>query len=139
MEATFFVANHREATAVRQYEDIQTEPLSEPLGIPTPATLVALATTISGAGQAALQPLRDATCQSYPIFSFAPAVVRALRDLKEGEIDALAERWLELGGWREGDVDLYELGQVLQDLRAGLGGVRALGDRLFILLEEKAW
>ncbi len=139
MEATFFIANPKQAAGVLQYDDIPTEVIGESIPISSPRALVALAAAVSGEPQGPLQPLRDATCQSYPIFCFAGKIVRALASLKDGEIDPLAARWFEDAGWDEGEVDLHELGEFLQELRSGLAGVRDLGDRLFILLEEKAW
>lgn len=139
MEATFFIANQRQAAGVRQYDDIPTEPIGEPLPVASAKVLVALASALSGEPQGPLQPLRDATCQSYPIFSFDPKVVGALVELKDEEVDAVAERWFAQACWPDGEVDLYELSEFLQQLRGSLGAVRNLGDRLFILLEEKAY
>ncbi len=141
MEATFFISHPRGAAGVLQYDDIPTEPIGEPLSMPSTANLIALAHAVLGeeAAGVALRPLRDATCQSYPIVSFEPAVIRGLATLKDSEIDEVAERWLEFSNWDDGEIDVYELSQCVEELRAGLAEVRDLGERLFILLEEKAW
>ena len=76
MEATFFVSNQKQAVRVRYYDDLPVDPIGEPLFIPSPKALVALASALSGREQGSMQPLRDATCQSFPIFTFEPGVVR---------------------------------------------------------------
>ncbi len=141
MEATFFISSAGRAAGVMQYDDIPTEPIGEPLSMMSTQPLIALARAVGGEALEAgsLRPLRDATCQSYPIVQFEPAVVRALATLKDSDIDQIAEQWLELANWEDGEIDLYELSQCVEDLRAGLGRVRDLGERLYILLEEKAW
>lgn len=141
MEATFFISKPAQAAGVLQYDDIPTEPIGEPLSMESTAGLAALARAVMGedADAAGLRPLRDATCQSYPIVSFEPPVIRAIAQLKDSEIDEVAERWLEIAPWDDGEIDVYELSQCLEELREGLGRVRGLGERLYILLEEKAW
>ncbi len=141
MEATFFISSANRAAGVLQYDDIPTEPIGEPLSMTSTQPLVALARAVAGEERVAssLRPLRDATCQSYPIVQFEPVVVRALATLKDSEIDPVAELWLSLANWEEGEIDLYELSQCVEELRAGLGHVRDLAERLYILLEEKAW
>jgi hypothetical protein len=86
-----------------------------------------------------MQPLRDATCQSFPIFSFEPAVVRTIGRYSEDDIDNVAELWLETGAWDDGDADAYELSTFLKELQEGIGTIRNIGERLYILLEEKAY
>lgn len=139
MEATFFVAKQQQAIGVRHYDDLPVEPIGEPLEIASCKTLVALAAAISGGEQGPLQPLRDATCQSFPIFTFEPSVVKALTNLIEDDIDDIARLWLETAEWDGGDPDLYELSDFLKELKAGIGTIRNLGERLYILLEEKAY
>ncbi|MDP6977347.1 MAG: hypothetical protein QF570_01950 [Myxococcota bacterium] len=141
MEVTFFISSASRAAGVMQYDDIPTEPIGEPLSMTSTQPLVALAQAVGGEarGAGSLRPLRDATCQSYPIVHFEPTVVRALASLKDSEIDPVAGQWLELANWEDGEIDLYELSQCVEELRAGLGRVRDLGERLYILLEEKAW
>ena len=90
MEATFFVAKQQQAIGVRQYDDLPVEPIGEPLEIPSFKTLVALAAAVSGDAQGPMKPLRDATCQSFPIFSFEPSVIKALANATEDEIDDIA-------------------------------------------------
>jgi hypothetical protein len=139
MEATFFVSNQKQAVRVRHYDDLPVDPIGEPLRIPSTKALVALATALSGEESGPMRPLRDATCQSFPIFTFEPAVVRALAKLSDEDMDEIAQSWLEGANWNEGEVDLYELSDFLKDLQEGLGAIRNLGERLFILLEEKAY
>jgi len=141
MEATFFISHPRGAAGVLQYDDIPSEPIGEPLSMSSTGNLLALARAVMGEGgqSAVLKPLRDATCQSYPIVSFEPSVVRGLAGLADKEVDEVAARWLEFSDWEDGEIDLYELAQCIEELRTGLGEVRDLGERLFILLEEKAW
>jgi len=139
MEATFFVSNQKQAVRVRQYDDLPVDPIGEPLCIPSLKALVALASALSGEEQGPMQPLRDATCQSFPIFTFEPGVVRALANLSEESIDEIAQSWIERANWDEGDVDLHELSNFLKELQEGLGAIRNLGERLYILLEEKAY
>ncbi len=139
MEATFFVANQQQAIGVRQYDDLPVDPIGDPLVVQSPKALGALAAALSGAESGSIQPLRDATCQSFPIFTFEPSVVRALVELPEDDLDAVAQAWLDAGNWNEGETDLYELTLVLRELQEGLGAIRNLGERLYILLEEKAY
>ncbi|MFP8871511.1 MAG: hypothetical protein VCB43_08840 [Myxococcota bacterium] len=139
MEATFFIAKQQQALGVRHFDDLPVDPVTEPLCIPSTKTLAALATVVLGQEQGAMQPLRDATCQSFPIFSFEPAVVRTIGRYSEDEIDNVAELWLETGAWDDGDADAYELSTFLTELQEGIGTIRNIGERLYILLEEKAY
>jgi len=139
MEATFFIAKQQQAVGVRHFDDLPVDPISEPLQIPSTKALIALATVLSGQDQGPMQPLRDATCQSFPIFTFEPTVVRAIARLSEDEIDGIAELWLDTEAWDDGDADIYELSTFLNELQEGIGTIRNLGERLYILLEEKAY
>ena len=139
MEATFFVARHQQALGVRHYDDLPVEPIGEPLAISSFQTLAALASALCGEEQGPMQPLRDATCQSFPIFNFEPGVVKALSNVSDADIDDIARQWLESAEWDDGDRDLYELSDFLKELREGIGAIRNLGERLYILLEEKAY
>ncbi len=139
MEATFFVSNQKQAVRVRHYDDLPVDPIGEPLSIPSTKALVALASALAGEEQGPMRPLRDATCQSFPIFTFEPTVVRALAKLPEEKIDEIAQSWLDGANWDEGEVDLFELSDFIKELRDGLAAIRNLGEQLFILLEEKAY
>lgn len=139
MEATFFVANHRQAVGVRSFDDLPVDPVTDPLRIPSTRTLAALAQAVLGRDLGPMQPLRDATCQSFPVLTLEPAVVRALGRTRDEDIDEIAQRWLELGAWEDGDVDLYELSLFLKELQEGVGTIRNIGERLYVLLEEKAF
>ena len=50
-----------------------------------------------------------------------------------------ADEWLDTAPWDDGDADIYELGSFLRELQEGLGTIRNIGERLYILLEEKAY
>jgi hypothetical protein len=139
MEATFFVAKQQQAVGVRHYDDLPVDPIGEPLQISSFKTLLALASAVSGTEQGPIQPLRDATCQSFPIFTFEPGVVAALAKVDEADLDGIAQLWLDTADWDDQDPDLYELSDFLRDLQSGIGTIRNLGERLYILLEEKAY
>lgn len=139
MEATFFVAKQEQVVGVRHCGDLPVDPIAEPLQIPTAKVLIALASVVLGREQGPMQPLRDATCQSFPIFSFEPAVVDTISGYSEPEIEYTARLWLDSGAWDDGDVDLYELSLFLTELRDGIGKIENIDERLFILLEEKAY
>ncbi len=139
MEATFFIARHQQAVGVRHFDDLPVDPVTEPLRIPSTKALISLASVVLGQDQGPMQPLRDATCQSFPIFTFEPAVVRTISRYSEEEIDDIAALWLDTSAWNDGDVDLYELSTFLKELQEGIGTIRNIGDRLYILLEEKAY
>ncbi len=139
MEATFFVAKQQQAVGVLNYDDLPVEPIGEPLKIPSFKTLVALASAVSGGAEDPIKPLRDATCQSFPIFSFEPSVVNALANAVEDDFDKIARLWLDTADWEDQGPDLYELSEFLKELKEGIGTIRNLGERLYILLEEKAY
>ena len=139
MEATFFVAKEQQAVGVRHFGDLPVDPVTDPLQIPSIKVLIALTSVVLGQDQGPMQPLRDATCQSFPIFAFEPPVVDAISRYSEQEIDGTARLWLDSAAWDDGDVDLYELSLFLKELRDGIGMIRNIDERLFILLEEKAY
>jgi hypothetical protein len=139
MEATFFVARQQQAVGVRHFGDLPVDPVTEPLQIPSAKVLIALASVVLGQEQGPMQPLRDATCQSFPIFTFEPAVVDTISHYSQEEIEDTAKLWLDSTAWDDGDVDLYELSLFLKELRDGIGMIRNIGERLYILLEEKAY
>lgn len=139
MEATFFVAKQQQAVGVRHFGDLPVDPVTDPLQIPSIKVLIALASVVLGQDQGPMQPLRDATCQSFPIFTFEPAVVDTISRYSEQEIDDAARLWLDSAAWDDGDVDLYELSLFLKELQDGIRMIRNIGERLYILLEEKAY
>jgi hypothetical protein len=139
MEATFFVAKQQQAVGVRHFGDLPADPVTEPLQIPSAEVLIALASVVLGRDQGPMQPLRDATCQSFPIFTFEPAIVDTIGRYSEQEIDGTAQLWLDSAAWDDGDVDLYDLSLFLKELQDGIRMIRNIGERLFILLEEKAY
>lgn len=140
MEATFFVARHQQAVGIRHYDDLPVEPIGEPLEVVSFKTLIALTQALAGTDQEGpLLPLRDATCQSFPIFTFPPSVAKALANVVEDDLDDIAQVWLESADWDEEGPELCELSDFLKELKVGIGAIRNLGERLYILLEEKAY
>jgi len=138
MEAVFFVCPPEAAHDVRSIDDVPGEPAGEPLAVASPGALAGLVQALGAESRGALRQLRDATCQSFPVWAFARGLASALASLDEREIDAVAERWLATHARELGDVDLYELSLCVAGLRNALGA-SAEDARLFVLLEEKAW
>jgi hypothetical protein len=138
MEAIFFVCGAGEAHDVRSSDDVPGEPAAEPLAVASPGALAGLVHALAPEARGALRQLRDATCQSFPVWTFARELASALASLDEREVDAIAERWLASHADDLGDADLYELSLCIAGLRDALGA-SADGARLFVLLEEKAW
>ena len=154
MEAVFFRVTREQAATVRSADDLEDDPSAEPLRVGSPGAFVVLAEILCGPGRRSLEQLRDATCQSFPVWSLSEEVVDALGALADHELDGVAETWLAKAGGDELDADLYELSTFLTDLRTALGTdtQNALGnepenasgadskgkEQLFVLFEEKA-
>jgi len=116
------------------------EPAAESLRFSSPAALLALARALSSGTTPGVEPLRDATCQSFPVWSFDAAPSCALGDASDASLEAIAEQWHQALVGEDAadlDVDLYELSTCLTDLREALRRATA-SERLFVLLEEKA-
>ena len=140
MEAFFFAATREGATRVRSVEDLEDEPATEPLRVDSPAAVVSLAAVVCGRSQGSLEQLRDATCQSFPVWSLSDQFADALSSLQGDDvIDSTAEAWLEKVGTSELQVDLYELMTFLTDLCEAVRVGRERGQQLFVLFEEKAF
>ncbi|MBW2272977.1 MAG: hypothetical protein JRG96_06880 [Deltaproteobacteria bacterium] len=138
MDATFFTAQRPAAMSVSAWDDIPDEPAAEALRIPDPGALTALGKLLCGEGKTLVAPLRDATCRSFPVWSFDPALSRRIAELDDTEIDGLAERWQRDPGCAGMEGDLYELSTLLADLREALRQRPDSGEELFVLLEQKA-
>lgn len=132
MEIVFFVASASEATGVASSDDLPGEPAAEPIAAIGPRALRDLAAALDVEGSGA-SPLRDATCRSFPVWRIDPALCRRLAGLDDDEVDAYADRWVP-----DERLDLHERASCLTDLRDALRE-RADGERLFALLEERAF
>ena len=100
--------------------------------------LSALARALCGEDAGRVEPLRDATCQSFPVFEFSSSVSRTLQGLDEGDIDEAAQSWLADERCSGADIDLHETACLLADIRDALRGSESDRPKLFVLLEEKA-
>ena len=138
VEATFFTCPREAAVGVSSIDDLPCEPAGEPLRIESSGVLSALARTLCGEQASKLEPLRDATCRSFPVFQFASAVSQKLAALPETRVDEIAERWLADASWQGADIDLHEAACLLSDLRQALRASESTDAPLFVLLEEKA-
>jgi len=146
MEATFFTCPRADAVGVSAIDDLPCEPAGESVRIESAGVLSALARTLCGDEQSRVEPLRDATCRSFPVFEFAGSVPQALTELAESRIDEIAEAWLADESWQGADIDLHETACLIAEIRDALVEARqqTVGDSgspepsLFVLLEEKA-
>ena len=138
MEATFFVCPREDAVGVGDIDDLPCEPAGEPVRIESTGVLAALARCLCGDAASAVEPLRDATCRSFPVFEFANSVPQALAALSAERIDEMAESWLADASWKDADIDLYEAACLLTEIRRSLRDRKAPEAMLFVLLEEKA-
>ena len=138
MEATFFTCPRDAAVGVSSIDDLPCEPAGEPLRIESSGVLSALARALCGEQASKPEPLRDATCRSFPVFEFASAVSQKLAALAETRVDEIAQRWLADASWQGADIDLHEAACLLSDLRQALEESKSPNPALFVLLEEKA-
>jgi len=136
MDATFFTTDLDRALGVFTYDDLPVDPAGDPVRVPSPAFVLALAELLGGDRAPCARPLRDATCRSFPIWDLGPEVSERLARAGDAEIDALAAAWLASGDGVEADA--YELALLLAEIRAALQCCAA-GERLFVLLEERAF
>jgi hypothetical protein len=138
LEATFFVARREDATGVACVDDLPVDPAGDSLRIGSLAWIRALPPLLGLGEETALQPLRDATCQSFPVFGLSREVGTRLAALTDDGLDDVAARWRAAEGGPDLDADLHELCELLVGLREALRD-RAEGDEgLYVLLEEKA-
>ena len=85
MDATFFTARLHDAMGVSAWDDIPEEPAAESLRIADPRALTTLARLLCGEGEGVVAPLRDATCRSFPVWAFDPALSRRIALLADEE------------------------------------------------------
>ena len=130
MEAVFFVSAPESAVGVTCVDDLPGDPAGEALAVGSPAVLTALVELLEGG---LLQPVRDATCRSFPV-----ELGRAIAGLDTAGLDALADRWHARAARELGDAHPYDLSLCLGEIRDALLA-SAPGEQLFVLLEEKAW
>ena len=134
MEAVFFLARPEDAIAVASSDHLLPDPVGDPLRLSDPSPLVGLAGILGVGGR--VDPLRDATCRSFPVWDLGPGILKRLSTLAEDEIDGLAQEWHEQNENRL-DADLYELAMCLTDLREASRECEC-EQHLFALLEERA-
>ncbi len=139
MDATFFVTLRERALGVRDFDQLPSEPVGEPLRADSPAGLHVLVSILAAGASRSITPLRDATCQSFPVWSFATEITDTLVALSDEEIDRVAQAWLEHEDVGDLDADTHELALLLGDLRQALSERERPDFELFVLLEEKAF
>ncbi|MDG2049054.1 MAG: hypothetical protein P8M78_02720 [Myxococcota bacterium] len=133
MELVFFIALPEDAVRVSTIDDLGTEPAAEPIAVAGPRVLTDLVGCVVPEGSnLRVEPLRDATCQSFPVWSIPENFCTALAPMEEDELDARAASW-STGS----ETDPYERSMELTDLRDALRH-RSPGQRLYALLEERA-
>jgi len=133
MEIVFFLAQPHEASGVASSEDLPGDGSVESLAVDGPGALIDLGLALGFSDGPVVRQLRDATCQSFPVWALAESFCQRLESLDDEEIDIRAE------AWQVGDkVDLYERATCLTELRDTLRD-RADGQSLFALLEERVF
>jgi hypothetical protein len=138
VEAIFFRTSREVATTIRSIDDLEDDPATEPLGMESPGAVVTLVSLLSGGAPGGLEQLRDATCQSFPVWSLSATVTSALGSLTAPAVEELAVAWKDAVAEGELDTDLYELTICLEDLRRATEKIAESGEDLFVLFEEKA-
>jgi hypothetical protein len=135
VDALFFLTRSEAALGVASSDDLPSEPVADALHLKDPSPLLGLASVLGV--EAKIRPLRDATCRSFPVWQLGREITQCIAGLDAPEIDAAAERWLEHSE-ASLDADLFELAGCLTDLQSAIRGGDA-GERIFVLLEERAW
>ena len=135
MDALFFLARGGDALGVTSSHDLPVDPAAAPLRLEDPSPLAGLAHVLDIERRA--RPLRDATCQSFPVWELGRDLTRRIAALGDAEIEDVAERWLKHDETSL-DADLFELTTCLADLREAIRAAER-GESLFVLLEERAW
>jgi len=134
MHAVFFLARREDALGVASSHDLPADPATEPLRLDDPTPLQAFGACLGESAR--LRAVRDASCRSFPVFEVTRAAARRVAALDDEAIDEAAAHWKRLAADRV-DADPWELAGRLQDLRTALR-TRAQGERLFVLLEDRA-
>ena len=138
MEAIFFVSRPEDAVGVACADELPGDSAAEPLVLESLGALSGLLEALLGRASDALRPVRDATCRSFPVWAFSDETSDAISRLDALATERVARSWHEHAADSLGDADLYDLSLCIEDLRDALR-LRAPGERLFVLLEEKAW
>ena len=138
MHAVFFVCRPEEASGVSSIDDLPGDSAAEPLAVDSPGAVAGLVSALGAKLRESLGPLRDATCQSFPVWTFSQTFAAAIEGLDDGDLECVARRWLACTENAFRDADLYELSVCLGELRDAIRA-RAPEEQLFVLLEEKAW
>jgi hypothetical protein len=138
VEATFFACRREDAIGVSSIDDLPCDPAGESIRIESPGIMTALAKSVCGPSAKNVEPLRDATCRSFPVFEFSKTVSDAISDLSDARVDEVSQVWFADPNWRGADIDLHELGCLLADIRGALSEQTGRAACLFVLLEEKA-
>ncbi len=133
MEIVFFVAAPGEAACVASRDDLEVDLAAEPVRVDGPEALIGLISSLGFEGGRGMRQLRDATCQSFPVWCIGRDVASRIAELDDETIDGIAKAW-----HTDSDADLYEKASCLTDLRDALQA-RQAGERLFALLEERAF
>ena len=116
-------------------DDLPAEVPTDPLVLADPSPLSVLAEVLGSDHK--VRPLRDATCRSFPVWDLGADTTRRLGELDDAALEVAAQRWQEKSGARL-DADLYELTTHITELRQAILEGEP-GDRLFALLEERAF
>ena len=138
MEAIVFSSTAAGATRIRSADDLEAEFVAEPLVVSSPRVFALLAQAAGLEEIAALIPLRDATCQSFPVWILARALSESLAELSEDQMENLIERWREGLGDEALDADPYELSIWIAEIQAAWQESERADEQLFVLFEEKA-
>lgn len=133
MEIVFFIADPVEAKGVASSDDLPGDVAAEPMTVDGPGALLGLAEALGAGSGPAVRQLRDATCQSFPVWAIAEPLCEALASMSDERLDEKAEAWKP-----HDRVDLYERASCLTELRDALR-LRDAGERLFALFEERAF
>jgi hypothetical protein len=133
MEIVFFLAQPHEASSVASSEDLPGDGPVESLAVDGPGALIDLGQALGFSDGPVVRQLRDATCQSFPVWALAESICQRLETLEDDEIDTHAEAWQV-----DETSDLYERATCLMELRDALRD-REDGESLFALLEERAF
>ena len=133
MEIVFFLAQPHEARGVTSSEDLPGDGAIESLPVDGLAVLLGLGQALGPENGPVARQLRDATCQSFPVWMLVDSFCQRLEVLDEEQVDSHAEAWQA-----DAKSDLYERTTCLMALRDALRA-RQDGECLFALLEERAF
>ncbi len=138
MEAIVFGSTTDLATRIRSADDLDAEFVAEPLVVSSLRVFAILARAAGLENAAALEPLRDATCQSFPVWIVAKALSESLVGLSADQLDDLVERWREGLGDEALEADPHELSTWLAETQEAVQESEGADEQLFVLFEEKA-